>query len=39
LTLYFLESAMGVALDTMDSTIVNKYKNAVYDMGSVVLYR
>ena len=30
---------MGVALDKMDDKAVNSYKQAVHDMGSVVLYR
>lgn len=33
------ESAMGVALDTMDDQLVEKYKKAVHNMGNVVLYR
>lgn len=35
----FSESALGVSLDSLDGKIVKKYKNAVHDMGNVVLYR
>ncbi|XP_023316141.1 cytochrome P450 4C1-like [Trichogramma pretiosum] len=33
------ESAMGVKLDKMDGKLVRRYKNAVRDMGNVVVWR
>lgn len=34
-----LESAMGVALDEIESKAAEKYKNAVYTMGNITVYR
>ncbi|NP_001165938.1 cytochrome P450 4AB21 isoform X1 [Nasonia vitripennis] len=33
------ESAMGVALDEIESKAAEKYKNAVYTMGNITIYR
>ena len=37
--LLLLESAMGVNFDTIDTEEVEKYKQAVRDFGTVVVYR
>lgn len=37
---YFLvESAMGVSLDKVDKKKADEYKNALYEMGSLIMYR